>query len=180
MPAKLFPVRDMPGCGRILQRRFILLCCSPKRRIPHRMRCSIPRTSSRYRCFPPVWRRFRSPSSIRTSRLVAADRLFIHLDALDGRGGLATQEITVTLTGTNDRPELSIATPRRDIHEDTASVGGTFAVQDPDSDSGQNQTFHIEGGSNTPAADGTSFRRFPLRHRQHGRHVHYGLRQADP
>ena len=29
-------------------------------------------------------------------------------------------------------------------------------MQDPDSDSGQNQTFHIEGGSNTPAADGTS------------------------
>ena len=74
----------------------------------------------------------------------------------DGRGGLATQEITVTLTGTNDRPELSIANAAQDIHEDTASVGGTFAVQDPDSDSGQNQTFHIEGGSNTPAADGTS------------------------
>lgn len=74
----------------------------------------------------------------------------------DGRGGLATQEITVTLTGTNDRPELSIANAAQDIHEDTASVGGTFAVQAPDSDSGQNQTFHIEGGSNTPAADGTS------------------------
>lgn len=74
----------------------------------------------------------------------------------DGRGGLATQEITVTLTGTNDRPELSIANAAQDIHEDTASVGGTFAVQDSDSDSGQNQTFHIEGGSNTPAADGTS------------------------
>lgn len=74
----------------------------------------------------------------------------------DGRGGLATQEITVTLTGTNDRPELSIANAAQDIHEDTASVGGTFAVQDPDSDSGQNQTFHIEGGSNTPADDGTS------------------------
>ena len=74
----------------------------------------------------------------------------------DGRSGLATQEITVTLTGTNDRPELSIANAAQGIHEDTASVGGTFAVQDPDSDSGQNQTFHIEGGSNTPAADGTS------------------------
>ena len=74
----------------------------------------------------------------------------------DGRGGLATQKITVTLTGTNDRPELSIANAAQGIHEDTASVGGTFAVQDPDSDSGQNQTFHIEGGSNTPAADGTS------------------------
>ena len=74
----------------------------------------------------------------------------------DGRGGLATQEITVTLTGTNDRPELSIANAAQGIHEDTASVGGTFAVQDPDSDSGQNQTFHIEGGSNTPADDGTS------------------------
>ena len=74
----------------------------------------------------------------------------------DGCGGLATQEITVTLTGTNDRPELSIANAAQGIHEDTASVGGTFAVQDPDSDSGQNQTFHIEGGSNTPAADGTS------------------------
>ena len=74
----------------------------------------------------------------------------------DGRGGLATQEITVTLTGTNDRPELSIANAAQGIHEDTASVGGTFAVQDPDSDSGQTQTFHIEGGSNTPAADGTS------------------------
>lgn len=74
----------------------------------------------------------------------------------DGRGGLATQEITVTLTGTNDRPELSIANAAQGIHEDTASVGGTFTVQDPDSDSGQDQTFHIEGGSNTPAADGTS------------------------
>ena len=74
----------------------------------------------------------------------------------DGRGGLTTQEITVTLTGTNDRPELSIANAAQGIHEDTASVGGTFAGQDPDSDSGQNQTFHIEGGSNTPAADGTS------------------------
>ena len=74
----------------------------------------------------------------------------------DGRDGLTTQEITVTLTGTNDRPELSIANAAQGIHEDTASVGGTFAVQDPDSDSGQNQTFHIEGGSNTPAADGTS------------------------
>ena len=74
----------------------------------------------------------------------------------DGRGGLATQEITVTITGTNDRPELSIANAAQGIHEDTASVGGTFTVQDPDSDSGQNQTFHIEGDSNTPAADGTS------------------------
>ena len=74
----------------------------------------------------------------------------------DGRGGLATQEITVTITGTNDRPELSIANAAQGIHEDTASVGGTFTVQDPDSDSGQNQTFHIEGGSNTPAADSTS------------------------
>ena len=74
----------------------------------------------------------------------------------DGRGGLTTQEITVTLTGTNDRPELSIANAAQGIHEDTASVGGTFAVQDPDSDSGQNQTFHIEGGSNPPAAAGTS------------------------
>ena len=74
----------------------------------------------------------------------------------DGRGGLATQEITVTLTGTNDRPELSIANATQGIHEDSASVGGTFTVQDPDSDSGQDQTFHIEGGSNTPAADGTS------------------------
>ena len=83
----------------------------------------------------------------------------------DGRGGLATQEITVTLTGTNDRPELSIANAAQGIHEDTASVGGTFAVQDPDSDSGQNQTFHIEGGKTTDAdgsihdtiiADGTS------------------------
>lgn len=74
----------------------------------------------------------------------------------DGRGGLATQEITVTLTGTNDRPELSIDNATQGIHEDSASVGGTFTVQDPDSDSGQDQTFHIEGGSNTPAADGTS------------------------
>ena len=41
----------------------------------------------------------------------------------DGRGGLTTQEITVTLTGTNDRPELSIANAAQGIHEDTASVG---------------------------------------------------------
>ncbi|MFR0875125.1 MAG: hypothetical protein ACLSHC_11335 [Bilophila wadsworthia] len=34
-------------------------------------------------------------------------------------------------------------------------MGGTFAVQDPDSDSGQNQTFHIEEAA-TFAADGTS------------------------
>ena len=83
----------------------------------------------------------------------------------DGRGGLATQEITVTLTGTNDRPELSIDNATQGIHEDSASVGGTFTVQDPDSDSGQNQTFHIEGGKTTDAdgsihdtiiADGTS------------------------
>lgn len=69
----------------------------------------------------------------------------------DGRGGLATQEITVTITGTNDRPELSIADAAQPIHEDTASVGGSFEVEDPDSDSGQNQTFHIAGGKTTDA-----------------------------
>lgn len=74
----------------------------------------------------------------------------------DGRGGLATQEITVTITGTNDRPELSISNAAQGIHEDADSVGGTFAVQDPDSDSGQNQKFHIEGGNDTIAASGTS------------------------
>ena len=74
----------------------------------------------------------------------------------DGRGGIATQEVTVTITGTNDRPELSIANAEQGIQEDSASVGGTFAVQDPDSDSGQNQRFHIEGGNNTPAANGTA------------------------
>ena len=75
-------------------------------------------------------------------------------DAQTGRS--VPQTITVTINGTNDRPELSIDNATQGIHEDSASVGGTFTVQDPDSDSGQDQTFHIEGGSNTPAADGTS------------------------
>ncbi|WP_300833062.1 VCBS domain-containing protein, partial [uncultured Bilophila sp.] len=70
----------------------------------------------------------------------------------DRHGATDTQEITVTIYGTNDVPELKIENAEQHLTEDgdTPSVSGTFEVIDPDSDAGTKQTFQIEGDKNTP------------------------------
>lgn len=55
----------------------------------------------------------------------------------DGHGGSVTQPITVTITGTNDRPDLSLAAPSAGFFkEDSGSyqASGTFTVADADAD----------------------------------------------
>ena len=55
----------------------------------------------------------------------------------DGHGGSVTQPITVTITGTNDRPDLSLAAPSASsFKEDSGSyqASGTFTVADADAD----------------------------------------------
>ena len=74
----------------------------------------------------------------------------------DGRGGVVTRPITVTITGTNDEPELTITGSGQDVVEDgTQSVTGTFGVADPDSDAGTDQTFHIDSANDGKGTDGT-------------------------
>ncbi|MEI3478655.1 MAG: VCBS domain-containing protein [Bilophila sp.] len=74
----------------------------------------------------------------------------------DGRGGVVTRPITVTITGTNDQPELTITGSGQDVVEDgTQSVTGTFDVADPDSDAGTDQTFHIDSANDGKGTDGT-------------------------
>lgn len=70
----------------------------------------------------------------------------------DGRGMTAQQVITVTVTGTNDMPDLSIGWDNGNgIAEDTnPSITGHFTVTDLDRDGG-NQTLTITG------KDGTTF-----------------------
>ena len=70
----------------------------------------------------------------------------------DRHGATDTKDITVTIYGTNDVPELKIENAEQHLTEDgdTPSVSGTFEVIDPDSDAGTKQTFQIEGDKNTP------------------------------
>lgn len=97
----------------------------------------------------------------------------------DGRGG-SPREITVTITGTNDRPRTSPSpTPRRASRRHSLR-GGTFAVQEFGSDSGQEPDVSHRRRQHTPAADGTSLPTVPTPPQAaRGRHVQYGLRHAD-
>ena len=75
----------------------------------------------------------------------------------DGRGGMVTTNVTVTITGTNDRPVLVVHDSAQTVFEDdgTSTVSGTFTVADADADGafgGQtggmaNQRYSIEGGT---------------------------------
>lgn len=76
----------------------------------------------------------------------------------DGHGASVTQPVTVTITGTNDRPDLTLGTPSTTTFtEDSGSysASGSFTVADIDADgafkgttSGHaNQTYSIAGGT---------------------------------
>lgn len=76
----------------------------------------------------------------------------------DGHGGSVTQPITVTITGTNDRPDLSLAAPSASsFKEDSGSyqASGTFTVADADADGAfkgstngaANHSYAIAGGT---------------------------------
>ncbi|MGV6994930.1 VCBS domain-containing protein [Desulfovibrio sp. QI0430] len=86
----------------------------------------------------------------------------------DGHGGSVTQPITVTITGTNDRPDLSLAAPSAgSFKEDSGSyqASGTFTVADADADGAfkgstngaANHSYAIAGGtSNGETTTGTA------------------------
>lgn len=89
----------------------------------------------------------------------------------DGRGGVATQEITVTITGTNDRPELALSAGTLEViesgvgrdaegnvidsnipAEENASYSGKFTsgagqAQGTDADHGAVLTYGVAGGA---------------------------------
>ena len=76
----------------------------------------------------------------------------------DGRGGMVSQDITVTVNGTNDLPELSMnwGANGNGVTEDVSgSVTGTWNVKDDDVDGGH-QTLSIAGkdGTTGTATDG--------------------------
>ncbi len=51
----------------------------------------------------------------------------------DGNGGTDTQDVTITITGTNDVPEITSEAQSGDIKEDGAvTAGGTIEFDDPD------------------------------------------------
>ena len=83
----------------------------------------------------------------------------------DGRGGTAEQIVTVTITGTNDAPELSFASPDQGQLEASVTQArndGRFDVADPDHDGAlggssggaPNQSFSIVGNGATPGSAG--------------------------
>lgn len=84
----------------------------------------------------------------------ATEQFVVTVD--DGRGQTAQQVITVTVTGTNDRPTLSMDWDKgHDIAEDaTSPITGRFEVNDPDRDGG-NQTLTITGKDGTVALPDT-------------------------
>ena len=76
----------------------------------------------------------------------------------DGHGGSITQPVTVTITGTNDRPDLTLATPTTSAFTEdsgTYQASGTFTVADADADgafkghtgNAANQSYAIAGGT---------------------------------
>ncbi len=76
----------------------------------------------------------------------------------DGRGGMVSQDITVTVNGTNDLPELSMnwGENGNGVSEDVSgSVTGTWSVKDDDVDGGH-QTLSVAGkeGTTGTATDG--------------------------
>lgn len=65
----------------------------------------------------------------------------------DGRGGMVSQDITVTVNGTNDLPELSMnwGENGNGVTEDVSgSVAGKWNVKDDDADGGH-QTLSVAG-----------------------------------
>lgn len=69
----------------------------------------------------------------------------------DGKGGTTTQDITVEIEGTNDRPLLNLNPYGGTVKEDSAEAGrvdGVFTVADEDNDAGTDRTFTISGGKN--------------------------------
>lgn len=76
----------------------------------------------------------------------------------DGRGGMVSQDITVTVNGTNDLPELSMnwGENGNGVTEDVSgSVAGKWNVKDDDADGGH-QTLSVAGkdGTTGMATDG--------------------------
>ena len=76
----------------------------------------------------------------------------------DGRGGMVSQDITVTVNGTNDLPELSMnwGENGNGVTEDVSgSVAGKWNVKDDDADGGH-QTLSVAGkdGTTGTATDG--------------------------
>ena len=63
----------------------------------------------------------------------------------DEHGAWTVREVTVTIRGTNDRPELELEGKEASFTEDagTYESGGKFTVTDVDADAGTNQTFLI-------------------------------------
>ena len=70
----------------------------------------------------------------------------------DEQGATGTAGIVVGITGTNDRPELTVSDAKLDIAEDAQSVGGTFTVADADSD-GTTQTLSLGAGTGTSGVE---------------------------
>ena len=68
----------------------------------------------------------------------------------DGNSGTDTQDVTITITGTNDAPELSASVTSR-TYTDTAAddsfsnLSGTLSTVDPDS--GDTATYSVSGGA---------------------------------
>jgi VCBS repeat-containing protein len=72
------------------------------------------------------------------------------LTSVDGHGGTDSQDVTITITGTNDAPELS-ASVTSGTYTDTAAndsfgnLSGTLSTVDPDS--GDTATYSVNGGA---------------------------------
>ena len=86
----------------------------------------------------------------------------------DEHGAWNLETVTITITGTNDKPSLEIKdgdgqiladgavletkeSDPADADDDTSwpTVSGSFGIQDVDADAGSDQTIRIEGGSHT-------------------------------
>ena len=84
----------------------------------------------------------------------------------DEHGAWNLETVTITITGTNDKPELTLMDRAGNVvdtplvteeHDpdapndstDWPEVSGSFGIQDVDADAGSDQTIRIEGGSHT-------------------------------
>lgn len=73
----------------------------------------------------------------------------------DGRGGVATQEITVTITGTNDRPELALSAGTLEVIESGVGRDAEGNVIDSNIPAEENASYSGKFTSGTGQAQGT-------------------------
>lgn len=73
----------------------------------------------------------------------------------DGRGGVATQEITVTITGTNDRPELALSAGTLEVIESGVGRDAEGNVVDSNIPAEENASYAGKFTSGTGQAQGT-------------------------